>query len=430
MSGMERIDGNLAVVRRVWRRLTDMVDRFHLVRAVGSLAMAAVLIGCWLTMGGKIGAPVPEMTPYVIAMAAVLVLGAAFPTVAGMAMAVLTIVMTILFGSPVGGSPMVGYDPLLWSLMWSMGVMGYAAEAWLSVPTVIVAVGSFLMPYGPLAFMMMPYFVDFEEQGVVAAAFLLGVTLRLNRTVREQYEAVMAAERIKAQQKEYEELKRRVSLQRVIHDSVAGALSYLVLATRPEAAEPERATLNRKAREALAATRQAIALLQSVSEETDRQTAGAEAFNGKTLPIESGLSAPTIPDSSRADLAEQADHWRQDLASLGLNGDVTLDLPRHLPEDIQTLLGDALNMACTNIAVHAARGGAYEVKVAASGEEIWLDAVNDIDGSAPDPVLTSGTGLESLRVRLAESGGTLDVIPTPRFHLHIELPFSSRQPRE
>lgn len=108
--------------------------------------------------------------------------------------------------------------------------------------------------------------------------------------------------------------------------------------------------------------------------------------------------------------------------------EVTLSGP--LPDDADraSLLIKILREASTNAVRHA---GASRVEARIQRQEDQLVMEIQNDGAAPPEgrPFAEGGGVKGMRRRAAEAGGSLEVIPHPRFRVVVRLPLSSAEDR-
>lgn len=118
---------------------------------------------------------------------------------------------------------------------------------------------------------------------------------------------------------------------------------------------------------------------------------------------------------------EQQNGWKQFMAAAhdaGVEIVVTGELPSD--ETQQEYLLMAAVEALTNAVRH---GQATQLSIAITENDAHqLSASFSNNGKLPEKTIREGGGLGSLRVRLEEAGGTMEIKTTPEFHLLVTIP--------
>lgn len=178
----------------------------------------------------------------------------------------------------------------------------------------------------------------------------------------------------------------RIGLARDMHDVVAGSISHVVLSAAELLARTDLSTQTRQqvegireeARTTLVELRQVIGLLRT------KPTASA---------------AP-------ADLTAQWLRTRGMLVSCGFTLDAKVELEPDASRAAISVLTAALRELGANAVRHGDSAGPVSVTLNANRDRLNLIVSNRIRPANPD-LPTSGTGLEGLRERLAQVGGTI-----------------------
>lgn len=128
--------------------------------------------------------------------------------------------------------------------------------------------------------------------------------------------------------------------------------------------------------------------------------------------LEQLTAEPSLPTP-----AEELAHLGQIFRSIGVAIHVDGALPA---EDAKArLLMDVIRESVANAVRH---GFATEVFIQARQEDGAHRLRIDNNGHPPAETLTEGGGISAMRERLKEGGGTLDIVPSPRFTVSAILP--------
>lgn len=208
-------------------------------------------------------------------------------------------------------------------------------------------------------------------------------------TTREQLSAV-AAER--------GALAERERLSRDIHDTIAQGFTSIVMLL--EAAEPMIGGDDEAARRHL-----------DLARRTARENL-AETRSLVTALTPAGLADSTLVDAVRR-IADRCAEEAALTASVTVTG-----APRRLPSAAEVVLLRAAQESLANVRKHAA-AERVELTLDYGGTETTL-RVHD-DGRGFEPAQAAGFGLNGMRARVEEAGGSLRVVSTPRGGTTVEV---------
>jgi signal transduction histidine kinase len=256
---------------------------------------------------------------------------------------------------------------------------------------------------------------DADAADVILPVTIIGIPWLAGRAVaayrRQSTELGVLAQRLARERDARARLAvldERARLARELHDSVAHAISVMVL--QAGAAEQVLDSRPERAREAMRAV----------------QDVGRDALDqiGSLL----GLLEPTdtrpplSPRPGLADLEPLLGAVRQ----AGLPVRLTMvGAPRPLPAALDGAAYRVVQEAVTNALKHAA-AASTDVTVRFAADGVHLDIV-DTGTASPAPTLTGGHGLAGMRERVAQHGGLLRAGPVPGgsgFAVHAFLPYA------
>lgn len=382
---------------------------------------------------------------------ALLVLEIPFPRTAGVAMTLLALFGGMLAMDGRGlPSPFAMADLMAAPLIWTAGLLAVLLPLWLSAICCAGLAFSLVMPRLDLFLFEGLMLTDGQHALLCVVAFLAGYALKMAMIARRRADAETENMRLRADSEQLAHLRQNVRLQRIIHDSVAGELTYIVLATRPgrlrssiggvDDAVPMEA-IHDHARQALIRTREAIALLA----DEGSGTIGADASCSDPICPNAGDSA-RLPASPIAHLRDLAAQWDADLHALGFRGETTVSMgdgfvahaepgwisdPGWLSDPGRTAVPDSvisglIREIYANIAAHGkADGGWYAVSFHVELGELRIRAENEAadDRGGSEHLFHSGTGLDRQRAQVERLGGSLDVFEHAGvFKLFTEVP--------
>ena len=413
---------------RIWESLHGI--RRHRVRVAVSLALGAAMLYVVHGLGQGDAMPACTLALYTLAAAATLS-ETLLPEAGGMSMTVLALIGGIAgWRSHTMGSPFSFYTVMPWSVAWAAGLLAYTMPLRWSVPCGMLIGASFALPWMGFIPQTGPLLPDSEYTMMAAASYALGYALRMTERARDREHLVATNERLRADLQRSNHLRANAEIQRRIHDSVAGELTYIMLATRPDRdGEPPVQAIHDHARSALRQVREAIILLAEESETADpvMTPRHADARGADSRNITSGR-APTIDtvndrsaaikttrrsgrhiDGTDSRRPSKPRIWHErlhgyvtrrdrDLSDLGFHGRTELLIPDAAavpgPDDpIPALDWTDLTAAATwgvtvrrlldeiyaNIIAHGdADGGRYDVRIEASDGEWRIRTTNDI----------------------------------------------------
>ncbi|TDO69348.1 signal transduction histidine kinase [Kribbella sp. VKM Ac-2571] len=190
-------------------------------------------------------------------------------------------------------------------------------------------------------------------------------------------------------------MAERERMAREIHDTLAQGMTSIVMLAQAAAVE-----LSRGGADGAAARLAAI-------EDTARENlAEARALVAAFTPV--ALSEATLTEVLR----RQAERFA---AETGVDVQVSLDLPDDevaaLPQVQQVVLLRSAQEALANVRKHAAATQVL-ITLGLSDGRVWIEIRDDGTGFTPGSV-SGGFGLNAMRGRVEESGGTVEVESTP-----------------
>lgn len=428
----------------------------HWFRIPASLALAGVT---WGFLNGEAAGIIPDERCAVVydALIALLAVGAVLPRVAGVGMGILAVVSTVLCHDyPL--SPFAVTDLLPWMPAWLIGLLGYAAGPTLAAPSCAAVCVAIIFPRRMFLTRTL-WIPDAYCVLTCILACVVGCVLRANVRMRGRQVQENELLRLRMDADQLDHLRRNVRLQQVIHDLVAGELSYIVLATRGTGGgflDGERlVAVHDHAVAALAHTRQAIELLRH---HDGGSVDGGDGTDGRNSPkdgmVRTGAASPSASDDDQlkipptstdhdmpvsgddADnvvpesLCAVAERSDADLERLGFVGHSTVtanDGARRCPDRAVEVAADLLHEAYANIVAHGRPdGGRYEAAIRITYDEILIRVENEIGGAADDAtgrLMHSGTGLTRQRNAVRACGGSLDTFTDHGvFSLFCEIP--------
>lgn len=371
----------------------------------------------------------------------VLLFESIFPRTAGTAMSILVLLGGIIGGQHTAamGSLFATSSLMVWPVAWTVGLLAYEAPIWLSSICCALTSASMIIPwlhFIPISGVMPP---DSEYIMLFVAAFAVGYAIRMGTEARQQAQLAADNEHFRADSERLSHLRHNAALQRMIHDSVAGELSYLVLATRPNRKENvPMALLHDKAQRALIHTREAIALLDN-SDDDNHDSYINESANDNIATFKEITSSSTsnrqTDGLSLYDIKQYITSKDHELQILGLHGETSIssdktDVPN--PECMH-MLHDLLQEIYANIAIHGKTdNGWYTVAIRQSTDEIQIRAENETDNADASinstSLFHSGKGLHQQQQILQLYDGTLDAFEKDGiFKLFAEIPLQKTQ---
>ncbi|MBT1180148.1 hypothetical protein [Bifidobacterium vespertilionis] len=383
---------------------------------------------------------------------ALLILEIPFPRTAGVAMTLLALLGGLLAMDGRGlPSPFAMADLMAAPLIWTSGLLAVLLPLWLSAICCAGLAFSLVMPRLDLFLFEGLMLADGQHALLCVVAFLAGYALKMAMIARRRADAEAENMRLRADSEQLAHLRQNVRLQRIIHDSVAGELTYIVLATRPgklrssiggDDALPIGA-IHDHARQALIRTREAIALL--ADEGSGTIGADASCFDPVRPNADDSLRPTASPIARLHDLVAQ---WDADLHALGFRGETTVSMgdgfvahaePGWSTDPGRTAAPDSvisglIREIYANIAAHGkADGGWFAVSFHVEPGELRIRAENEAadDRGGSERLFHSGTGLKRQRAQVERLGGSLDVFEHAGvFKLFAEVPLDCSARRD
>lgn len=198
-------------------------------------------------------------------------------------------------------------------------------------------------------------------------------------------------------------MAERERMAREIHDTLAQGMTSIVMLAQAAAVE-----LSRGGADGAAARLAAI-------EDTARENlAEARALVAAFTPV--ALSEATLTEVLR----RQAERFA---AETGVDVQVSLDLPDDevaaLPQAQQVVLLRSAQEALANVRKHAAATQVL-ITLGLSDGRVWIEIRDDGTGFTPGSV-SGGFGLNAMRGRVEESGGTVEVESTPGCGTRVQV---------
>lgn len=251
----------------------------------------------------------------------------------------------------------------------------------------------------------------------VAAAFLLGVTVRARRqAVQALVDRARHLEREGEQRAALAVGEERTRIARELHDVVAHSLAVMVtmadaaalkLARDPEAARGAIVEVSRTGRSALDDMRRLLGVLRpSAATEVERDAPGVRQL-------------PALADVAHAS---------------GLPVLLRVDVdPSQLPAALDLTVYRIVQESLTNVIKHATGASRIDVAVTVTGQELTVDVLDDGRSHGERPLdAPSGYGLTGMAERVALHGGTLQCGPRPghgwKVSARLPLPSSANGP--
>lgn len=244
-------------------------------------------------------------------------------------------------------------------------------------------------------------FADFGLSVLISAAFGAWVSGIIHESV-DRAELIgqlhTTREELSTVARERGALAERERLSRDIHDTVAQGFTSIVMLL--EAAEP-------KIGQDDAAVRRHVDLARRTARENL-----AEARSLVSALTPAGLASSTLVDAVRR-IADRCAEEASLSASVTVSGP-----PRQLPSAAEVVLLRAAQESLANVRKHA---GARRVELSLDyGGEQTVLRVQD-DGRGFDPALAAGFGLNGMRARVEEAGGSLCVDSHPSGGTTVEV---------
>ncbi|MGW6195212.1 sensor histidine kinase [Kribbella sp. NPDC055110] len=188
-------------------------------------------------------------------------------------------------------------------------------------------------------------------------------------------------------------MAERERMAREIHDTLAQGMTSIVMLAQAAAAE-------------LSQGGNAAGRLAAIEDTARENLAEARALVAAFTPV--ALSEATLTEVLR----RQAERFA---AETGVDVQVSLDLPDDevtaLPQAQQVVLLRAAQEALANVRKHAAATQVL-ITLGLSDGRVWIEICDDGSGFTPGSV-SGGFGLNAMRGRVEESGGTVEVESTP-----------------
>jgi signal transduction histidine kinase len=252
---------------------------------------------------------------------------------------------------------------------------------------------------GPDTKVELPLVVDHREIGTLVLRATPGqrldlrtirVTRHLSDVVAVSLDLAQANQRLRAASRRLGEVRHeeRRMLRRELHDGLGPSLAGVGLGL---------AAARSKLAHDIPGTRQ---LLTQLEAELSRRTDDVRLLARSLLPAQ----------LDEGNLEEALEVLTQRFEGSGLQIDTQFDAPEALDTRHQIAIYHVAAEAVLNAYRHAG-AGRVEVSVAARDDGVSLDIVDD--GVGVDPEARPGVGLQSMRERADELGGTLTVQPGP-----------------
>ncbi|MGK3209202.1 sensor histidine kinase [Amycolatopsis sp. MEPSY49] len=279
-----------------------------------------------------------------------------------------------------------------------------------------------LLPAAALLVTVPPFFetdfswADTSRLATVAAAPLVAAVFGRSTRHRRAYLTIMEERARRAEESRDEEARRRVAGERLriareLHDLVAHQITLAnaqatvaahLFATRPEQARKSLDELVGTTRQALDELRATVGLLRHPEEDT------------------SGTSALTEPAPGLAQVPELLSTFHRAGLAVSIHEDGTAG---PLPPAVDLTAYRVIQEALTNVAKHAATGGA-EVRLVRDRDQVTITVTDDGGGARETQERPPGYGLIGMRERVAAVGGTLDAGARPEggFRVSARLP--------
>lgn len=297
----------------------------------------------------------------------------------------------------------------LWLSLVTLAMLTRASSGRLSIASIVVlAVANIACPFAMadgLIFALMVF-------GLVIAAIAIGLMMRSNdRTLIERQATATEAER------------RRIATE--LHDLIAHEVTGIVVLAQAagRSDNPDlRTTALTKIEQSGSRALEEIRRLVSEARSESRADAS---------PVTAAGTAPD-PDrepASRAPIASGPQALRDRVAAFGGTAAITIDTPTEVAAQVWPVLDRVLVESLTNVRRHAGADASVEVTVTTEPTASTASAVaeNRAVPKAPGTLIMtvtnrpgsggigagSGTGLNSLRVRVSHLGGRIDAGPEP-----------------
>ncbi|MEU4295170.1 sensor histidine kinase [Kribbella sp. NPDC026596] len=198
-------------------------------------------------------------------------------------------------------------------------------------------------------------------------------------------------------------MAERERMAREIHDTLAQGMTSIVMLAQAAAVELQRG-----------GTDGASARLAAIEDTARENLAEARALVAAFTPV--ALSEATLTEVLR----RQGERFA---AETGINVQVSLDLPDEevaaLPQAQQVVLLRSAQEALANVRKHA-RATQVRITLGLSDGGVWIEIRDDGSGFTPAAV-SSGFGLNAMRGRVEESGGSVQVESSPGHGTRIQV---------
>ncbi|MEU8226074.1 sensor histidine kinase [Kribbella sp. NPDC048915] len=198
-------------------------------------------------------------------------------------------------------------------------------------------------------------------------------------------------------------MAERERMAREIHDTLAQGMTSIVMLSQAASAELSRG-----------GTSGAAARLAAIEDTARENLAEARALVAAFTPV--ALSEATLTEVLR----RQAERFA---AETGVDVRVSLDLPDDevaaLPQAQQVVLLRSAQEALANVRKHAAATQVL-ITLGLSDDGVWIEIRDDGSGFTPGAEY-GGFGLNAMRGRVEESGGTVEVESTPGHGTRVQV---------
>ncbi|MFD7157853.1 sensor histidine kinase [Kribbella sp. NPDC059898] len=197
-------------------------------------------------------------------------------------------------------------------------------------------------------------------------------------------------------------MAERERMAREIHDTLAQGMTSIVMLSQAAAAELSQGGAGVAAR------------LAAIEDTARENLAEARALVAAFTPV--ALSEATLTEVLR----RQAERFA---AETGVDVRVSLDLPDDevaaLPQAQQVVLLRSAQEALANVRKHAAATQVL-ITLGLSGGGVWIEIQDDGSGFSPG-VASTGFGLNAMRGRVEESGGTVQIDSAPGHGTRVQV---------
>jgi signal transduction histidine kinase len=198
-------------------------------------------------------------------------------------------------------------------------------------------------------------------------------------------------------------MAERERMAREIHDTLAQGMTSIVMLSQAASVELDRG-----------ATADASARLKAIEDTARENLAEARALVAAFTPV--ALSEATLTEVLR----RQAERFA---AETGVDVQVSLDLPDEevaaLPQAQQVVLLRSAQEALANVRKHA-RATQVRITLGLSDGGVWIEIRDDGSGFTPAAV-SGGFGLNAMRGRVEESGGSVQVESSPGHGTRVQV---------